>query len=344
MKLNNLLRMLQSSIIIASDTESPSADGGTEEFTSVDKMKKPKLENISELVDESRDARVPPLILLDISPEKVEQSPKKRKVLHLSEGSSSSPNNNNVIDSSVLESTVDTSSDVTNSLHLSTPESKCDECPSAFSTNQERLLHDLALKNISVEKSNKSGERVIDCNKFGCEKKNDGGQVTYRKFGRGSGFTQEQISVLRSNYSVNKNPSREDMMKIAEAVGHPYNKVAKWFNHTRGKDKSQGTGKLSSLRKCPDCDEIISKFNGRHKLTCAGRKDLRKEEHEVKNDDVVVKMRQEKVSKGQGDMSNLDNQPGEDVASQSELNDSYSSLRALLDPDPDSDLMNLTWT
>ena len=63
-------------------------------------------ENISELVDESRDARVPPLILLDISPEKVEQSPKKRKVLHLSEGSTSSPNNNNVIDSSVLESTV----------------------------------------------------------------------------------------------------------------------------------------------------------------------------------------------------------------------------------------------
>ena len=60
-------------------------------------------------------------------------------------------------------------------------------------------------------------------------------------------------------------------------------------------------------------------------------------EHEVKNEDVVVKMRQEKVSKGQGDMSNLDNKPGEDVASQSELDDSYSDLRALLDSDPDSD-------
>ena len=159
---------------------------------------------------------------------------------------------------------------------------------------------------------------------------------------------QGQVVLTNTNASFRATPKSHkhfvDMMKIAEAVGHPYNKVAKWFNHTRGKDKSQGTGKLSSLRKCPDCDEIISKFNGRHKLTCAGRKDFRKEEHEVKNDDVVVKMRQEKVSKGQGDMSNLDNQPGEDVASQSELDDSYSSLRALLDPDPDSDLMNLTWT
>ena len=98
---------------------------------------------------------------------------------------------------------------------------------------------------------------------------------------------------------------------------------------------------MPSRRKCPDCDEIISKFNSRHKFTCAGHKDLREEEHEVKNEDVVVKMRQEqeKVSKGQGDMSNLDNKPGEDVASQSELDDSdsYSDLRALLDSDPDSE-------
>ena len=306
------------------DTESSTAEGDTGEFTRLNQMKEPKKENILELVDKCQDARVPPLILF-LSQEKADQSPKQRKVLHLPP---SSPNNNNDIDSLVLESTGNTSSDVVNSLHLSSPEFKCDGCPSAFSTNQERLLHDLALKNISVEKSNKSGERVIDCNKSGCEKKNDGGQVTYRKFGRGSGFTQEQISVLRSNYSVNKNPSREDMMKIAEAVGHPYNKVAKWFNHTRGKDKSQGTGKLSSLRKCPDCDEIISKFNSRHEFICAGHKDLREEEHQVKNEEVVVEMRQEKVSKGQG----------EDVTSQSELDDSCSDLKALLeDSDPDSE-------
>ena len=170
---------------------------------------------------------------------------------------------------------------------------------------------------------------MVDYNKFGCKKKN--------AVGRPSCFTQEQYSVLRSNYSVNKYPSREDKMKIAEAVGHPYRKVAKWFDNSRVQDK-KGKGKLPSHCKCPNCDEIISKFKfGRHKIICAGRKDLREVEHEVKNEDVVVKMRQEQVSKGQGDVSNLDNRPGEDVASQSELDDSYSDLRALLDSDPDSD-------
>ena len=129
-------------------------------------------------------------------------------------------------------------------------------------------------------------------------------------------------------------------MQIAKAVGQPYEKVAKWFDNSRVKDKrQQGKGKLPRHLKCPNCDEIISKFNGYHRFTCAGHKDSRKEEHEaeVKNDNVVVEMRQEKVSKGQGDLSKLDNQPGEDVASQSEIDDSYSDLRALLDSDPDSD-------
>ena len=55
---------------------------------------------------------------------------------------------------------------------------------------------------------------------------------------------------------------------------------------------------------------------------------MREEEHKVKNEEVVVEMRQEKVSKGQG----------EDVTSQSELDDSCSDLKALLeDSDPDSE-------
>ena len=302
--------------------ESPSAEGGTEKRTRVNQTIEPKKENISELDDKSPVARVPPLFLF-ISPEKAEQFPKKRKVLHFSEGSSSSPNNNNVIDSSVLESTENSPSDVVNTFNLSSPEFKCHDCPFAFSTSQELLLHNLE-EHFSGEIEHLNGEKVTDCNNFGCEKKKDAG-------GRPSSFTQEQLSVLRSNYSVNKYPSREDKRLIAEAVGHPYKKVAMWFERERQK------GKLPSRRKCPDCDKIISKNNRRHKIICAGHKDLRKEEHEVKTGNVVVEMRQEEVSKGQGDMSKSDNQPGKDVASQSELDDSYSDLRALLDSDTDSD-------
>ena len=275
---------------------SPFAEGGTDELTHVNQMKEPKKEKISELDDKTPVTRVPPPILF-INPEKAEQSPKPKKRKVLSEGFSSFPNNNNVLDSSVLESIENTLSEVGNSLHLS------------------------------------SGKDT-DCNKFGCEKKKKNAG------GRQSSFTQEQLSLLRSNFSVNKYPSREDMMQITKAVGQPYEKVAKWFDNSRVKDKrQQGKGKLPRRLKCPNCDEIISKFNGYHRFTCAGHKDSRKEEHEaeVKNDNVVVEMRQEKVSEGQGDLSKLDNQPEEDVASQSEIDDSYSDLRALLDSDPDSD-------
>ena len=216
---------------------------------------------------------------------------------------------------------------------LSSPEFKCDDCPSAFSTGQELRKHILE-EHFSEEIEHQNGEKVTNCNKFGCKKKN--------AVGRPSSFTQEQLSLLRSNFSVNKYPSREDMMQITKAVGQLYEKVAKWFDNSRVKDKrQQGKGKLPRRLKCPNCDEIISKFNGYHRFTRAGHKDSRKEEHEaeVKNDNVVVEKRQEKVSKGQGDLSKLDNQPGADVASQSEIDDSYSDLRALLDSDPDSDLI-----
>ena len=207
---------------------------------------------------------------------------------------------------------------------LSSPEFKCDDCPAAFSTSQELRKHNLE-EHFSGEIEHPNGEKVTNCNKFGCEKKN--------AVGRPSSFTQEQLLVLRSNFSVNKYPSRADMMQIAEAVGQPIKKVARWYTNSR----HRGMGKLPSRRKCPDCDEIISKFDSWHQFNCTGHKDLRKEEHEVENNDVAMEMRQEKVNKGQGDMSNLDNQPGEDSASQSELDDSYSDLRALLDSDPDSD-------
>ena len=95
-------------------------------------MKEPKKENILELVDKSKVARVPPLIL-----------------------------NNAVIDSSVLDSTENTYPDLVKSLHLSSPEYKCDDCPSAFSTNQELLLHNLE-DHFSGEIEIKAGEKLIN--------------------------------------------------------------------------------------------------------------------------------------------------------------------------------------
>ena len=181
------------------DNKSPSTVGGTVEFTRVSKMKEPEKENISK--------RVPPLILF-ISPKKAEQSPshKKRKVLNLSP--SSPTNNNSLIDSLVVESTENTSSDLVNSFHLSSPKFKCNDYPSAFSTKQEYFE-----EHFSGEIENKDGEKVIKCNLSG------GGLK------KSFIFSHDQLSVLRSNYIVNKYPSKEELMKIADDIGHPYKSV-----------------------------------------------------------------------------------------------------------------------
>ena len=203
---------------------------------------------------------------------------------------------------------------------LSSPEFKCDDCPSAFSTSQELRKHNLE-EHFSGEIEHPNGEKVTDCNKFGCKKKKNA-------VGRPSSFTQEQLLVLRSNFSVNKYPSKEDKMLIAKAVGHPYKKVAEWFHNQR----RPGRGKLPSHRKFPDCSKIISKNNRRQ------REDMRNEEQDAKNEDVIGEVRQEEIGKGQRDMSGLGNQPpGEPitVASQSELDESFTDLRALLDSDSD---------
>ena len=97
-------------------------------------------------------------------------------------------------------------------------------------------------------------------------------------------------------------------MKIDEDIGHSYKSVLSWFGNSRAKDKRQQ------------------------------REDMRNEEQDAKNEDVIGEVRQEEIGKGQRDMSGLGNQPpGEPitVASQSELDESFTDLRALLDSDSD---------
>ena len=115
-----------------------------------------------------------------------------------------------------------------------------------------------------------------------------------------------------------------------------------WFGNSRAKDKRQSRGMLLLSSDChhkrPNCDEIIHKYDSQHTQSCEGNKDLRNEEQEAKHKDVIGEVRQEEVSKGQRDMSDLCSQPpGEPVpvTSQSELDDSFSDLRALLDSDSD---------
>ena len=64
-----------------------------------------------------------------------------------------------------------------------------------------------------------------------------------------SNYTEEQLSVLKSCYSVNQMPRREELMQIAEAIGHPYKVVKVWFQNYRAKERKEG--KLSGAVKYP---------------------------------------------------------------------------------------------
>ena len=53
-------------------------------------------------------------------------------------------------------------------------------------------------------------------------------------------ISDEQLSVLKSCYRVNQMPRREELLQIAEAIGHPYKVVKVWFQNSRAKDRREG--------------------------------------------------------------------------------------------------------
>ena len=55
-----------------------------------------------------------------------------------------------------------------------------------------------------------------------------------------SNYSEEQLSVLKSCYSVNQMPRREELMQISEAIGHPYKVVKVWFQNYRAKERKEG--------------------------------------------------------------------------------------------------------
>jgi len=53
-------------------------------------------------------------------------------------------------------------------------------------------------------------------------------------------ISEEQLSILKSCYNVNQMPRREELMQIADAIGHPYKVVKVWFQNSRARDRREG--------------------------------------------------------------------------------------------------------
>lgn len=63
----------------------------------------------------------------------------------------------------------------------------------------------------------------------------DGRKVRVRSL-----ISDEQLKVLKDNYTINPRPKREDLMRIAEKIGFPVRVVQVWFQNTRARDRREG--------------------------------------------------------------------------------------------------------
>lgn len=63
----------------------------------------------------------------------------------------------------------------------------------------------------------------------------DGRKVRVRSL-----ISDEQQQVLKDNYAINPRPKREELVKIAEAVGFPVRVVQVWFQNARARDRREG--------------------------------------------------------------------------------------------------------
>lgn len=63
----------------------------------------------------------------------------------------------------------------------------------------------------------------------------DGRKVRVRSL-----ISEEQLKILKDNYSTNPRPKREELIKIAEKIGFPVRVVQVWFQNTRARDRREG--------------------------------------------------------------------------------------------------------
>uniref|UniRef100_A0A0K2UP01 Uncharacterized protein n=1 Tax=Lepeophtheirus salmonis TaxID=72036 RepID=A0A0K2UP01_LEPSM len=53
-------------------------------------------------------------------------------------------------------------------------------------------------------------------------------------------ISEEQLSVLKTYYTLNPRPKREELEKIAAEIGHPFKVVKVWFQNSRARDRREG--------------------------------------------------------------------------------------------------------
>ncbi len=53
-------------------------------------------------------------------------------------------------------------------------------------------------------------------------------------------ISEDQSTVLRHFYSANPKPKREELQRLADAVGHSFKVVKVWFQNTRARDRREG--------------------------------------------------------------------------------------------------------
>ena len=53
-------------------------------------------------------------------------------------------------------------------------------------------------------------------------------------------ISEEQLGILRSCYKINPMPRKDELLQVAETIGHPYKVVKVWFQNSRARDRREG--------------------------------------------------------------------------------------------------------
>ena len=70
---------------------------------------------------------------------------------------------------------------------------------------------------------------------FGLNQSGDERKVRVRTL-----ISDEQLTILKSYYTKNPRPKREELERISEQIGHPFKVVKVWFQNSRARDRREG--------------------------------------------------------------------------------------------------------
>ena len=134
--------------------------------------------------------------------------------------------------------------------------SRQDDTPSSPNTSQYHV--DVVEDNESVNSEDLGGETGQEMSagnrpNQGNDAGNQGTNSSASSTGGSNGLTPEerkvrvrtlisddQLSVLKTCYLMNPRPKREELLKIAAQIGHPFKVVKVWFQNSRARDRREG--------------------------------------------------------------------------------------------------------